>query len=162
MHRKEPFLLYGFALLTLLVALALAAPAAAQQTDPGGDPGEDIDLLIGKNAPNLGLTDQQKEQLRQIRQQHVQQIQAIRNDPALTPQQKAERIREHNRTMNQQVRSVLTPEQYQRWQEHRQQRQQQRLEKRKERQAAAGERQGATREERRQERRERRPGPGRP
>jgi Spy/CpxP family protein refolding chaperone len=158
MIRKERPWLTGFALLTLLAALALAAPAAAQQPDPGGDPGEDIDILIGKNAPNLGLTDQQKEQLKQIRQQHVQQIQAIRNDDSLTRQQKAERIREHNRTMNQEVRSVLTPEQYQRWQEHRQERHQQRLEKRKERREAAGERQGQTR----QDRRERRPGSGRP
>lgn len=162
MNRKERPWLYGFALLTLLAALAVAAPAGAQQPLPGGDPGEDIDILIGQNAPNLGLTDQQKEQLRQIRQQHVQQIQAIRNDSSLTRQQKAERIREHNRTLNQQVRSVLNPEQYQRWQQHRQERHQQRIEKRKERREEAGEHQGATREERRQDRRERRPGSGRP
>jgi hypothetical protein len=158
MNRKERPWHYGFALLILLAALALAVPAAAQQPDPGGDPGEDIDIMLAQNAPNLGLTDQQKEQLKQIRQQHVQQIQAIRNDSSLTRQQKAERIRKHNRTMNQEVRGVLNPEQYQRWQEHRRELHQKRLEKRKERREDAGERQGETRQDRRQDRRERRPG----
>jgi periplasmic protein CpxP/Spy len=159
MKRTERSWIHGVIVLAALAALVLFAPTAlAQQQDPapGGDPGEDIDILIGQGAPDLGLTEQQKEQLKQVRQRHVEQIQAIRNDESLTRRQKAERIREHNRNMNQEVRSVLTPDQYQRWQQHRQERHQQRLEKRKERREAAGERQGQSRQDRRGRR------PGRP
>jgi Spy/CpxP family protein refolding chaperone len=97
-----------FTILALGTALVFAPGAFAQAAEEQESP--------EKLQKELGLTDDQKNQIKTIQQQAREQTRAVREDTSLTREQKAEKIREINRNTNTQVRSVLTPEQYERYQ----------------------------------------------
>jgi Spy/CpxP family protein refolding chaperone len=71
----------------------------------------------------LNLTPEQKTKLQPIFQSSRQQMQAVRNDASLTPEQKQAKIREIRQNTQSQVNGILTPEQQQQWQQMRQMRQ---------------------------------------
>jgi len=70
-------------------------------------------LRAGKFAAELGLSDAQKSQLKQIRQSARASIQPIRANAALTPDQKRTQIQSVLQAARTQVRGVLTPDQQQ-------------------------------------------------
>jgi Spy/CpxP family protein refolding chaperone len=59
----------------------------------------------------LGLTAEQKSQLKSIHESTRGQVSGIRNDSTLTPEQKEEKIRSLHQGVRQQVSGILTPEQ---------------------------------------------------
>jgi len=123
---------YGFLILSLAAALLLAGPAvqgALQAQDPAQGELETIEQI----DQAAGLTDQQKEQLKQVRESHVAQIRAIQQDSSLTARQKAQKIKEVNQSYSGQVRGVLTPEQYERWQRRHRDRVEDRFDRREDR-----------------------------
>jgi Spy/CpxP family protein refolding chaperone len=65
----------------------------------------------------LNLTPDQKAKLDPIFQSTRQQVEAVRNDPSLTPEQKQAKMREIHQGTQSQVNSILTPEQQQQWQQ---------------------------------------------
>lgn len=67
----------------------------------------------GRMAGALNLTDAQKQQMKPIFQATRQQVQAVRQDTTLTPQQKREKVKEIRQNQMAQVKSILTPEQQQ-------------------------------------------------
>jgi periplasmic protein CpxP/Spy len=71
----------------------------------------------GDPFANLGLTDQQKAQLKSIHESARQQVESIRNDSTLTADQKEAKLRSLHQSTEQQVSSVLTPEQREKLQE---------------------------------------------
>ena len=83
------------------------APSAPAQpaARPPAEPEE------GAPLNKLGLSDDQKRQIHGIRKKSQQQVQAVRSDTSLTPQQQAQQTRQIRRKANQQVESVLTPDQ---------------------------------------------------
>src|SRR5690349_5150338 len=59
----------------------------------------------------LNLTAQQKEQAKAIRQNAKQQVQSIRNNSALTAEQKKQQLQQVRQQTQQQLEGLLTPEQ---------------------------------------------------
>lgn len=118
-------------LLTVLTAALLAAALprpvlAAQEAGSAPAPSQDQQQTQappqaeGPDAQDLddqklNLSLEQRKQLQQIRENGRAQVQAVRNDPSLTPAQKKHRIRQIRKTMHQQVMGVLSPEQRKIW-----------------------------------------------
>lgn len=110
-------------------AAAFSAPAAKAQDSNSTDE----TILTEQQARDLKLTDEQKSQIHSIQQTRREQLRALREDTSLTREQRAERIREINRTANQQIRSNLTPQQQRRFQRRVHDRRQDRRENRRDR-----------------------------
>jgi periplasmic protein CpxP/Spy len=93
---------------------APAPPAQNPATQPSPKPSAPPPAAgpeEGAPLSKLGLSYDQKKQIHAIRQQAQQQVQAVRNDTSLTPQQQTQQIRQIRRKALQQVEGVLTPEQ---------------------------------------------------
>ncbi|GEM_PF-1430025 len=103
----------GWAVLALC-ALLWAAPAAWAQ-DTSGTAQDEAPVLTADDEKALGLTEDQKTQLKDIRKNTREQVQAVRQDESLTPEQKRAKIREIERAQNERIRGVLTPEQQRHW-----------------------------------------------
>jgi Spy/CpxP family protein refolding chaperone len=68
---------------------------------PGGPRGNDL----------LNLSDEQKSQFKSIHENARSQIESVRNDSSLTPEQKQAKVRSIHQNTQQQVAGILTPEQ---------------------------------------------------
>jgi Spy/CpxP family protein refolding chaperone len=68
----------------------------------------------------LGLTGDQRAQLKAIHENTRGQVGAIRNDGTLTPEQKMEKLRTLHQNSRQQVSTILTPEQQEKMRQQRQ------------------------------------------
>ena len=93
-----------------------AAPPEQSAPPPAAEPEE------GAPLNRLGLSDDQRKQIHSIRRDAESQVQAVRADTSLTPQQQTQQIRQIRRKALQQVEGVLTPEQrekYQAWRKSR-------------------------------------------
>jgi Spy/CpxP family protein refolding chaperone len=75
----------------------------------GTDTGRHMDRLSQK----LNLTDEQKSKLQPLFEEHRKQMQSLRQDTSLTPEQKRAKLKELRQANHQQMMSVLTPEQQQ-------------------------------------------------
>ncbi len=73
-------------------------------------------------AKQLHLTRHQEEQLIPIMKAEEPKLEAIKNDPSLSRVQKLQRLQAVHDESNPQVKSILTPEQYQQLQDIRQKR----------------------------------------
>ena len=73
-------------------------------------------------AKQLHLTRHQEKQLVPILEAEEPKLEAIKNDPSLSRTQKLQRLQAVHDQMNPQVKSILTPEQYQQLQDIRQKR----------------------------------------
>ncbi len=94
-----------------LAATSLSAQEPAGATgDPQGSPRD------------LGLTDDQKAQLKAIKQNAKEQLQALKNDESLSPEDRRARAQEIRRNTREQIASILTTEQRQILQDRREQR----------------------------------------
>ena len=82
----------------------------------GGAPGRGLGRRFGpgnRGQEALNLTTDQRSQLKSIHETTRSQVNAIRNDSALTQEQKAEKLRSLHQSIRQQVSGILTPEQQQ-------------------------------------------------
>ncbi|MGH9522052.1 MAG: hypothetical protein ACRD3E_05940 [Terriglobales bacterium] len=68
----------------------------------------------------LNLSQQQKDQMKPIFQSTRQQVQTLRGDTSLTPEQRRAKVQEIRQNQQAQLRAILTPEQQQQWQQMRQ------------------------------------------
>ena len=90
-------------------APAPAAPAPmAAAPKPGPGPGDHLREMIGKK---LGLTDEQRKKLEAIRTEQRAALDAVRDDKALSPQDKRARARGLMESFRGQMKTVLTAEQ---------------------------------------------------
>ena len=106
--------------LTVLVVLGTALfstgqTATAPQTPPQGheamgstvSPDAHLQMLSQK----LNLTEDQKAKLKPILDDQAQQLKSLRDDSSLTPEQKIAKKKAIHETTHDQINSVLTPEQ---------------------------------------------------
>ena len=103
MKRSKLFMVIASALLCASLALAqnpASAPAATTSTTRSG-------------RFNLGLTQEQKTQLHNLRTSMQDQIAIIRHDPTLSKVQQQEQIQQLRQTTRAQIKAVFTPEQQQ-------------------------------------------------
>src|SRR5580765_7092243 len=77
---------------------------------------------IHKLAKQLRLSSEQEKQLTPVLQQEVPKVEAVQNNKSLTNAQKAEQLGAIHQQTDPQVKSILTPAQYNQWQGLRQQR----------------------------------------
>lgn len=110
-----------FALVSLMLLLGAAGLVSAQtQSDSANPPAAGVprgDHRAGRRAgfdlPDLNLTADQKTKLKALHESERQQIEAVRNDAALSPEEKRAKIRSISQATRPQLQAVLTPEQQQ-------------------------------------------------
>ena len=91
--------------------VALGQPTLAQ-TGGGGAAGPHRGMgQLQKLAEYLGLTDDQKAQIKPIIKSTAQQVKAVRADTTLTPDAKKAKVQEIRKDSRQQIMAILTPEQ---------------------------------------------------
>lgn len=96
-----------------------------------------FEALLEEQSPALGsladlrLSPQQMEKIREIVERYRKIQQQISQDPALTPEQRARRLREINDQMMQEVRNALPKNLQERWDKMRQRDQQQQQDEKK-------------------------------
>jgi hypothetical protein len=103
-----------------LVFWMLLVPATRSQAQ---SPAQKLQQL----SHALGLSPAQKEQLLPILEAEGPKIQAIQTNPSLTNKQKLLQMREIHQQTDPQVRAILSPQQYQMWENIRQQEIQQKI-----------------------------------
>jgi periplasmic protein CpxP/Spy len=104
--------------LTLFLAVSLSAQTAGQSAPPAAKRGPHAgERGFDRMAQQLNLTDQQKTQIQGLFQTQRQQSQSIRQDTSLTPEQKQDKLKQLRESTHQQMQSVLTPEQRQKFQQ---------------------------------------------
>ena len=113
-----------------LPALAIAACVCLQVTAPRtfAQSAQAIEK-IEKLSKDLKLTPEQKAAFLPVLQSEAPQIQAIKFNPSLTGVQKVEQLRAVRAEHDPQVRSILTPEQYEKLQQIREKEMQQMIKK---------------------------------
>ncbi len=101
-------------LFTLGLTAAVSQPTLAQ-TSPtafaahkGGHPGGG---RLAKLAQSLGLTNDQKAQLKPLLKSEAEQVRDIRQNTKLSPEEQRERIKEVRKDTRPQILAILTPEQ---------------------------------------------------
>ena len=73
-------------------------------------------------ADELGVTEEQREQLRQIGRAQSEAVRAIRQDDSLSNEEKRAKVRELNQARQDEIRGILTPNQQEKFDELRQRR----------------------------------------
>jgi protein CpxP len=110
---------------TVLGAAVALAPAALAQNPPAGGPESHPPMHARgdrhqRAMEKLNLTDQQKQQMAEMRKEHRAKLEALRNDTSITPEQKREQMRAYREQFQQEMQSILTPEQKKQMQEWKQ------------------------------------------
>jgi hypothetical protein len=93
--------------IALLTALPFSLPAQLQPRSQ----------KLQKIATELQLTPEQKMQLLPILAAEAPKVRAIKNDTSLSREQKLQQLKALHNETNPQVKSILTPEQYEKLQE---------------------------------------------
>ncbi len=106
----------------VLVACLLSGLAFAQDTTQSASPAptpqkqarrDQAQRRLQHLSQQLNLTDDQKEKLRPIIQDEVQQMKSVHDDSSLTQQQRHRKMRQIHESFRPQIEAVLTPEQKQ-------------------------------------------------
>ena len=94
------------------------APAAARPErgpggpgGPGGPRGDRLEMMKEK----LGLTPEQVEKIKPILEKDREKLMALREDAALSREQKGEKMREILKSSMEAIKPILTPEQVEKW-----------------------------------------------
>ncbi len=102
----------GFAVAVLAAAVCFTAAAQTRAEGGAGRPGgRGMRGPWGESFQNLNLTDDQKAQLRTQMDNQRQQIEALRSDTSLTPEQRRAKSQEIMKSGHEQFLAILTPEQ---------------------------------------------------
>ena len=113
MTKRTTALALAFALLIALTGLRVAAQTDATSVDP--ETKAKVQEKLQQISSELNLTDAQKAQLKPILQSEVQQLQAVKNDSSLSPDQKQAKVSEIRQGYKSQMSGILTPEQQKKW-----------------------------------------------
>ena len=115
-----------------LAATAQTNGAACQPAAAAGERGQQLRERAQKIAEELGLTPEQKEQLKPLVQAQMQKLRALHSDTSLSRPEKMEKFKELRQAAAPQFKAILTEEQWQKVQQ-----------KMEERRANRGSQQGA-------------------
>ena len=132
----------GTTILIMLLAIVVSTPLLAAQDPYGGQSAMGSQGSMG-SAPNkaemaaqlekisseLQLSPAQKQQMLPILKEEAPKIQAIKTNTSLGPMQKAMQMRQIGEATDAKVQPILSPEQYQKWQQMRAQEKEQMMQK---------------------------------
>jgi hypothetical protein len=107
---KRRMLFFTTGVLCSCVCLLFATKSLAQT------PAEKLQHL----SQVLNLSPEQKSELLPILEHEGPKLEALRNNPNLTPSQKAMQLRAIQQQSDPQIKAILSPQQYQEWQDIRQ------------------------------------------
>ncbi len=96
-----------------IIGLALSSFAIAQTPSPAPAPGQE---KLEAVAQVLNLSPQQRSQLEPIVNAERPKVQAVMQDPNLTPKEKKSKLKHIHAQTDPLVQSILSPTQYQQWQ----------------------------------------------
>lgn len=92
-------------------------PDAAPATQPGtGGRGAGL-MRPDRLGEELHLTQEQRQKIQALLQEQRDKMLALRNDTSLTPEQRREKVRALREEHQQKMKEILTPEQYEKWQQ---------------------------------------------
>jgi len=125
MKTIKPVLFAAFALagIVSLQSMARAAETSVAAQPVKEEPGAAIRERMQEVAKELGLTDDQKQQLKPVLQAEAVKLKALRDDQSLSRQEKIEKLKAIGAELLPQLKEILTPEQLAKWQKLRQERQ---------------------------------------
>ena len=118
--------------LTLLLATTLGIPGwspAAHAQEPPSPEKQEAMQKLEKMAQQLQLTPQQKKQMAPIMIEEAKKMKAIKSNTSLGPLEKMMQMKQVGTDMDAKVQPILSPEQYQKFQQIREQERQQMMEK---------------------------------
>lgn len=102
-----------FVLASAILGLALSTFAIAQTPEQTPAPGQERAEAL---AQVLNLSPQQQSQLAPIIKAEKPKVQAVMQDPNLTPKEKKSKLKHIHAQTDPLVQSILNPTQYQQWQ----------------------------------------------
>jgi hypothetical protein len=120
----------------LLAALALCVPGLVAQDNMSGQgmaaQGDKAEAMqkLEKMSAALQLTPLQKQQVRPILMEEAPKLKALKSDTSLGPLQKAMQMRQIADATDAKLKPILSPSQYQTWEQIRAQERQQMMQKR--------------------------------
>ena len=120
---------------TLFAMVALCMPVLSSQDTMAGQNGmgqndkAEAMQKLEKMSAALQLTPQQKQQVRPILMEEAPKLTALKNNTSLGPLQKAMQMRQIADATDAKLKPILTPSQYQTWEQMRAQERQQMMQK---------------------------------
>ena len=115
-------LITAFAILTAALIIGQAPLAGQDQGQRQRRRSPQAGRQTQRLADELGLTEEQREQLRQIGRAQSEAVRAIRQDDSLSNEEKRAKVRELNQARQDKNRGILTPNQQEKFDELRQRR----------------------------------------
>lgn len=133
-HPEEHVKTLAGTLFVALLATAAGTTIAAQdnmgQGAMGGQANKaEIAAKLEKMSTELQLTPAQKQQMLPILKEEAPKLQAIKSNTSLGPMQKAMQLRQIGEATDAKVQPILSPAQYQKWQQMRTQERQEMIQK---------------------------------
>lgn len=121
-------------LFVILLAITVSAPLSAQdnmgQGAMGGQPNkEEMAAKLEKISAALQLSPAQKQKILPILKEEAPKVQAIKSNTSLGPMQKGMQLRQISEATDAKLQPILSPEQYQKWQQMRAQEREQMMQK---------------------------------
>ena len=127
MQRK---FLKSVVMLLTLAALSVSVVSAQDAMSAGnGNAKEAAMQKLEKMSAALQLTPDQKKQVRPILMEEAPKLEALKGNTSLGPMQKAMQMRQIANDTDTKLKPILTPQQYQTWQQMREQERQQMMQK---------------------------------
>jgi Spy/CpxP family protein refolding chaperone len=126
---------YLVTLFAAVLAIAVCVPVVSAQDNTsqgtmGSQPNKsEVAAKLQTMSAELQLTPAQKQQILPILKEEAPKLQALKADTSLPPLQKAMKMRQIGEDTDSKLKPILTPEQYQKWQQMRAQERQQMMQK---------------------------------
>lgn len=120
------------AVLCFAGVIAVSAPRLSAQdamSAPGGAANPEAMQKLEKMSAALKLTPEQKKQVAPILMQEAPKVKEIKSNTSLRPMQKAMQMREIANDTDAKLKPILSPQQYQTWEQMREQERQQMMQK---------------------------------
>jgi hypothetical protein len=114
---KRQLDLFRATALAVAAMIVVAATSRAQAPGPNSAAAQKLAMV----AKQLNLTPEEKMKLLPILQAEAPKLKAIKADTSLTPPQKLEQLKAVHQETDPKVQAILTPTQYEQWQEIRKQ-----------------------------------------
>lgn len=124
------------ALFAFLITVAVCSPMLSAQDNMGSQSAmgaqgnmSEAAAKLEKMATALQLTPAQKQQVKPILMEEAPKLKALKSDTSMPPLQKAMKMRQIGEATDAKLQPILTPDQYQKWQQMQAQERQQMMQK---------------------------------